>query len=98
MQVIFSILQLVDVISQMPILTVTWKLKSHKQDKQVEDDLLLGDQKWVDVDIGEECVVVMEITKRNLHGKVHVWRKSINKYLVCGVFISGVTIRGVLLN
>ena len=65
-----NLFQLVDVLSRMPVVTVTWKLKSLKPDKPVKRDSSQG-QRWVEVGVAEECAVIMEIT-RSLQGKVHL--------------------------
>ena len=67
-----------DVLSRLPALTVTWKLRSPtKQDKPVKQDSetqVVGGgargQRWVNVGVTEECVVVVEIT-RNSKPKVY---------------------------
>ena len=67
---------MVDVLSQLPVVTVTWKLKSSKQRKPVKQDPQCAGgetsrgQRWVDVGVANECVVVVEITRRNAHGRV----------------------------
>ena len=64
--------QLVDVLSQMPMATISWRLKSSKcrQDVSLAGVRGGGGQRWVDVGVAKECVVVIEITRRNFQGKV----------------------------
>ena len=69
-----------DVLSRLPVVTMTWKLKSSKHDKLVKRDLSSqvdkggenDGQKWVDVGVAQDCVVVVEITRRNTRGRVRM--------------------------
>ena len=69
-----------EVISKLPALNVTWKLRSEQSsERDLSGDAqevggagqggVVRGQRWVDVGVAEECVVVMEIT-RNSQGKV----------------------------
>ena len=67
------------VLSQLPLVTINWRLKSQKPGKEPDSPAKrVGqnqfssprNQKWLDVAVDEECVVVMEITRQNLKEKV----------------------------
>ena len=75
--VISAVLLLVQVdivLSKLPLVSVHWKLKlqSGTVDPQLPGMALATprERSWVDVPVGEECVVQIEVVRRCLRGKV----------------------------
>jgi activating signal cointegrator complex subunit 3 len=82
--------KLTDVISKLPALSVTWRLRSPEKNSGRDSSGVQGvggegeggvvrGQRWVDVGMAEECVVVVQIT-RNSHRKSHDTRAYAPKY------------------
>ena len=68
------LVQVETVLSKLPLVSVHWKLKL----ESIVGPQLSGmapatprERSWVDVPVGEECVVQIEVARRCLRGKVY---------------------------
>ena len=69
------LVQVETVLSKLPLVSVHWKLKLESSTVGLQLSGMAPatprERSWVDVPVGEECVVQIEVARRCLRGKVY---------------------------